>query len=86
MLLPEVSTSVPVPALIRLPLPPIAPETVTVASISRVAAPPRLKALSMVPAPVTCRVLSAASATVPAPRLPSPATTRVPAETLVVPE
>ena len=48
--------------------------------------PVKAKALSMIVLPVICRVLPLARLRLPAPRLASPATLRVPALTVVVPE
>ena len=61
------------------------PESVTAALLLTVAAPLSAMALSMVVAPVTSSVVPAARVSAPLPRLPSLATLRVPALTVVVP-
>ena len=77
--------SVPTPALDRLPAPSMTPERVTAPALLTVPwPPPRVMALSMAVAPVTCSV-PPSRVSAPAPRLPSPATLSVPADTVVVP-
>ncbi len=80
------SVSCAVPVLVSVTAPPESrPENVVLPSICTVLLPESVKALSMVVAPVTKRVVPVARDTVLLPRLLSLATDKVPAEIVVVP-
>ncbi|MNF49651.1 hypothetical protein D3C84_309290 [compost metagenome] len=78
------SVSVDAPDLARLKPPLITPDRLALAELLTVALPVRAMALSIVVAPVTSRVVPAASERPLLPRLPSLATLSVPA-LMVVP-